>query len=62
MQTAVDVLQRAVDTNFYANSTFKNELTKDSFNSKGLTEAQNKETIQVGINQSNKYRGFIDNK
>ena len=62
MQTAVDVLQRAVDTNFYANSTFKNELTKDSFNSKGLTEAQNKETTQVDINIKNKYRGFVDNK
>jgi outer membrane protein OmpA-like peptidoglycan-associated protein len=59
MQTAVDVLQRAVDTNFYANSTFKNNLTNDSFNSKSLTEAQNKETTQVDINRKNKYRGFI---
>jgi hypothetical protein len=59
MQTAVDVLQRAVDTNFYANSTFKNNLTNDSFNSKSLTEAQNKETTQVGINSKNKYRGFL---
>jgi hypothetical protein len=62
MQTAVDVLQRAIDTNFYANSTFENVLTKESYNSKGLTEAKNKETIQVGINQTNKYRGFVDNK
>lgn len=59
MQTAVDVLQRAVDTNFYANSTFKNNLTNDSFNSKSLTEAQNKETTQVDINRKNKYRGFL---